>query len=242
LGRVLAELGQHQEAHAEFRRAIELSPRDAVAHYNFAWSLQAEGRLEEAGSEYRKAWDLGVGQAASQLQTCERLYKLQPRLRGFLAGQDQPANNGECLGFAELCEQPFVRCYDRAAHLYAEAFRKDPALADDLRTGFRTAAAIAAARAGCGQGRDAAALKDEAKAKLRRQSLEWLQAELARWRQWADRPEAHALLIQTLRGWMGNDGLSGVREPAALARLPEDERVAWRKLWQAVEALLAKKN
>jgi tetratricopeptide (TPR) repeat protein len=242
LGKVLAELGQHQEACAEYRQAIELSPQDAVAHYNFAWSLQAEGRLEEAASEYRKALDLGVAQAASQWQTCERLRKLQPRLQGLLAGQDQPANNSEFLGFAQLCEQPFVRCYDRAVHLYTEAFRKDPALADDMRTGFRTAAAIAAARAGCGQGRDAAALKDEAKAQLRRQSLEWLQAELARWRQWADRPDAHTLLVQTLREWTRNDGLSGVREPAALARLPEDERVAWRKLWQEVEALLTRPN
>jgi hypothetical protein len=157
----------------------------------------------------------------------------------LLAGQDQPTTNSEFLGFAELCEQPFVRRYDRAVQLYAEVFRKEPALADNLRARLRTAAAIAAARAGCGQGRDAAALTDEAKALLRRQSLEWLQAELARRRQWADRPEAHTLLVRTLREWMRNDGLSGVREPAALARLPEDERVAWRKLWQEVEALLA---
>lgn len=240
LGTVFAELGQHKEAHAEFRRALELSPQNAVAHYNLAQALRAEGQLEEAGNKYREARDLGLEQAASQLQTCEQLIKLQPRLQGLLAGQDQPANNGERLGFAELCGQPSVRCYALAVRLYAEAFRNDPALADDMRTGLRTAAAIVAARAGCGQGKDTAALKDEAKAQLRRQSLDWLQADLARWRQWADRPQARTFLVRALRNWRRNDGLACVREPAALARLPEEERAAWQKLWKETEALLSR--
>jgi Flp pilus assembly protein TadD len=242
LGRAFAALGRHEEACAEFRRAIELSPQNPLTHYNFAQILQTEGRLEEAGREYRQAGQLGMSQAASQWQACDQLSRLQPRLPGLLAGKDQPANNGERLGFAELCEQPFVRRYAQAAHLYAEAFGNDPALADDPRTGRRTAAAIAAARAGCGRGRDADALNDEARAKLRRQSLEWLQADLARWRQWAHQPQTRTILVQTLRDWQKNEGLAGVRESAALARLPAEERAAWQKMWQEIEALLAQKN
>ena len=122
--------------------------------------------MEEAANEYRKARELGLEQAASQLQTCERLIKLQPRLQRLLTGQDQPADNGERLDFAELCGQPHVGRYALATHLYDEAFRKDAALTDELRNGLRTAAAIVAARAGCGQEKDAAVLSDEARAEL----------------------------------------------------------------------------
>jgi hypothetical protein len=49
-------------------------------------------------------------------------------------------------------------------------------------------------------------------------------------------------LVQTLRDWLSHDGLAAVREPAAVARLPEEERGAWRKLWHEIEALLAQVN
>jgi tetratricopeptide (TPR) repeat protein len=242
LGRVFVELGQPEDACAEFRRAIELRPENAVAHSSLAQSLRAEGRLEEASNEYRKARDLGLEQAASQLQSCEQLIKLRPRIPGLLAGKDQPADNGERLGFAEICVQPSVGCYALAVDLYAKAFREDPALADELRTGMRTAAAIVAARAGCGQGKDTAALTEEAKAQLRRQALDWLQADLDDWRKWAGRPQARVFLVRALRHLLRNDGLAGVREPTALARLPESEREAWQKLWQETEALLSRSH
>jgi hypothetical protein len=41
-----------------------------------------------------------------------------------------------------------------------------------------------------------------------------------------------------LRPWQRDARLAGVRDPAALAHLPEAERAAWRKLWQDVEAVL----
>jgi hypothetical protein len=37
--------------------------------------------------------------------------------------------------------------------------------------------------------------------------------------------------------WQKDTDLSGVRDPAALAKLPEDERRQWQKLWDDVEAL-----
>jgi hypothetical protein len=40
--------------------------------------------------------------------------------------------------------------------------------------------------------------------------------------------------------WQQDADLAGVRDAAALDRLPEGERRAWRALWQDVEALLAK--
>jgi protein O-mannosyl-transferase len=238
LGSALAELGKREEASAEFHQAIQLDPKNAVAHYNLALNEQAEGRLEEAMNEYRKALQLGYRQAEPQLQACEQLRQLRPRLPDLLAGRDKPADNAERLSFADLCAQPFEARYAKAAQLYREAFAADPALADDPRTSYRSLAALAAARAGCGQGRETPDLTEAVKTRLRRQALEWLQAELAYWQQGKDKTEGRILIVPTLRAWQKNDGLAGVREPAALAGLPQEERTAWQKFWHEVETLV----
>ena len=53
-------------------------------------------------------------------------------------------------------------------------------------------------------------------------------------------PQARADVRRALRHWRQDVDLAGVRDPAALAGLPEAEREAWRKLWQEVEAVLAR--
>jgi hypothetical protein len=146
------------------------------------------------------------------------------------------------LGFADLCAQPFEGRYVLAVRLFSEVFRADPALASDLRTAKRTDAAIAAAQAGCGHGQDALKLDEKAKTALRQQALAWLQADLALLAEWAPSdkpPAARAAVQQKLRTWQREAGLAGVRDPAALAKLPEAEREAWQRLWQDTEAVIA---
>jgi hypothetical protein len=43
-----------------------------------------------------------------------------------------------------------------------------------------------------------------------------------------------------LRHWKANPDLSGVRDPDALAKLPDQEQQAWRSFWSEVDALLRK--
>jgi tetratricopeptide (TPR) repeat protein len=241
-GIILAELGQPAEALAEFHKAIALDPDNATPHTNLAAALQQVGRLEEALAEYRNARRLGDEQARLRLRACERLRALRPRLAGLSAGRDRPADNSERLALAELCRQPFERRYALAARLYADAFAADPKLADDLRAANRLHAAAAAAAAGCGQGQEVARLDEMEKARLRRQALNWLQADLAVWTTHAqsNRPQARAAVQQALRAWQRDAALAGVRDPAARAALPEAERQAWQKLWQEVEAVLVR--
>jgi tetratricopeptide (TPR) repeat protein len=240
LGIVLAELGRPTEALTEFHKAIALVPDSPQPHTNLAAALQQAGRLEEALGEYREALRLGDGQAGARLRACERLRALRPRLPDLIAGRHQPTDNAERLAFAELCRQPFEHRYALAARLYADAFRVDPKLADDLRAANRLNAAGAAAAAGTGK--DAAGFDEKEKARLRFEALGWLQAELAIWTKLAqsDRPQARAAVQQALRMWQRDAGLAGVRDPDALARLPNAEREAWQKLWQEVGAVLAK--
>jgi Flp pilus assembly protein TadD len=237
LGILLVESGRTKEALAEFRRAIALDPSDSRFHTQLAGILQEEGQLDEARAEYLAALELGDMQARPRLQVCDRLRALLPRLADLIAGRDRPADNSERLAFAMLCDQQ--RHYALAARLYREAFGDEPALADDPRSAHRLHAAAAAAAAGCGQ--DAAPLDEKERANLRHQALEWLQAQVEYWTRLvqSDRPEVRAAAGRKLRMLQRDAHFAGVRDPAALAHLPQAEQQQWRKLWDEVAMLLS---
>jgi hypothetical protein len=129
-----------------------------------------------------------------------------------------------------------------AARLYADGFARDAALAGNLRAGHRYDAACAAALAASGQGQDAARLDDRELARLRRQALDWLRADLDAWaKQLASgRPDDRAAVRKTMLHWRHDPDLAGLRDAAALGKLPADERAAWHKLWEDVRELHAK--
>jgi hypothetical protein len=83
---------------------------------------------------------------------------------------------------------------------------------------------------------------DAAKAKLRRQALDWLKAELAVWTKQLESgpPEARPHVVMTLSHWRKDTDLAGLRDEAALAKLPAEERQAFTRLWADVAALLKK--
>ena len=128
--------------------------------------------------------------------------------------------------------------------MWDEALRSDPKLADDRRTRHRYNAACAAALAAAGMGTDDPKPDDAAQAKLRGQALGWLKAELAVWSKILDSgdPKARAAVAPTLRHWQQDPDLAGVRDEAALARLPAAERADWSALWDAVDRLLKRRS
>jgi hypothetical protein len=79
------------------------------------------------------------------------------------------------------------------------------------------------------------------KDRLRQQALGWLKADLAHWSKetTSAKPADRDLARQRLQRWKQDTDLAGVRGPA-LAKLPKDEAEAWSKLWQEVDALLAR--
>ena len=50
--------------------------------------------------------------------------------------------------------------------------------------------------------------------------------------------EQRLRLRRTLTYWRADPDLTGVRDPDALAQLPEDERARWQELWGEVDGLL----
>jgi formylglycine-generating enzyme required for sulfatase activity len=154
---------------------------------------------------------------------------LVQRFPALLRGEDKPSDDAERLAFAQLAydQQKFAV----AARLWAEALTgvTKPSLKRQAR--LRLSAARAAALGALGQGKDEPLPDESAKGTLRRQTLGWLRAELA---ECIVKPRT----AQALRQWMADPALAGVRDRAALDKLPEDEQKAFTQTWAAVAALL----
>jgi tetratricopeptide (TPR) repeat protein len=131
------------------------------------------------------------------------------------------------------------RRFAASARRFAEALAADPKLADDPSTSYRYTASCCAVLAACGLGSDAVKLDDAERARLRRQALSWLRADLAAWGQHVQKQPGRACSIvqQKLRLWQQDADLEGVRGDG-LAKMPEAERRAWQQLWKDVEEML----
>ena len=67
-----------------------------------------------------------------------------------------------------------------------------------------------------------------------------MNAEVAAWAEFikSGGPQAKPLAIAALNHWLRDPDLNGVREAAALSKLPPEEQKAWASLWGEVEKLL----
>jgi serine/threonine-protein kinase len=184
-----------------------------------------------------------------------------PKLQAFRQGDWQPQDNNERLALLGICE--FRALYGTASRLCADAFAADPDLAERLTTqclrraakesdktngvealnsACRYRAARCAALAGCGLGKDSAKLSAAEQTHWRRKALEWLRTDLVVLSKTldsglrADRDNAKEML--TL--WQGEPDLAGLRGPARLKKLAEDERKGCLTLWAEVRAVLAR--
>ncbi len=244
LGNLLNAQGKPREAEAAYREAIRLKPDYAEAHCNLGSVSRLQGRYPDSLASYRRGHELGSKQpgwrypSAQWVREAERFVALDERLPAVLKGKDRPVSASEGLEFMEVCY--CKKLHVAASRFGADAFEKDPRLANNLATGNRYDAACYAALAAAGKGTDAADLGADARSRLRRQALDWLQADLASWKNRLDGAQTNdrVLVERNLRKWKQNNDLSGVRAAEALARLPAEEREAWQRCWADVDALL----
>ena len=161
-------------------------------------------------------------------------------LPDVLAGRELVQDNSDRIELAYTCVD--LKLDVAACRLFAQAFDFDPKLVEDREPAHRYNAARAAALAGTGQEKDEPPPNDSAKAKLRQQAREWLNAELAAWARVLETgpAESKAKIAPTLQHWKTDADLAGIRDEKELAELAEVERAAFKQLWTDVDRLLTK--
>jgi hypothetical protein len=232
-----------QRADAKTKEALQLAEDKKVARDRLLKEekarVAAESDLADEKTVRKKALENEKALVAAKYDWAQEKARQEKELLDVLSGKRKPANAAEQIKYAVLCA--LARRYAPATRLYADAFVEQLALTDDPKTGHRYTAACYAALAGCGQGQDAPS-EDKERTRLRRQALDWLRADLTLWGKQAEKgtPEARAAVQKSLERWHKDTDLAGVRDSAALEKLPEAERSEWKKLWADVVALLKK--
>jgi hypothetical protein len=173
------------------------------------------------------------------LKRTERWLELDGKLPSYLEGKLKLATPAEWLEVAEFCHA-YKGYHLTAAGLYAEAFRGEPKLLEDLNRQNRFQAASAAALAMAGKGMDAQALFPEECYWLSAHARSWLRGDLARytWDAQKQTPRLARAIVGQLKGWKQAEALACVRDPKSLAGFPAEERREWLRLWADVDALL----
>jgi tetratricopeptide (TPR) repeat protein len=244
LGKALKDKGRLDEAIVAYRRAIALQPKFAEAHCNLGHAFRDKGAFRAALAALQRGHQLGTQQprwrypSAQWVKEAERWVQLDQQLPALLKGQAKAAGAAELLEYARLCI--LKKFYQASARFWADAFTADPKRAGDLGSWNRYNAACSAALAAAGQGQDAGQLTGPERARLRRQAVAWLRADLALWTRVlaSGQAQARVAVQQQLQHWQRDTDLAGIRDAAWLVNLPADELRACRRLWAEVDALL----
>jgi tRNA A-37 threonylcarbamoyl transferase component Bud32 len=252
VARQLLEQRQTAEALAHFRKADELAGRGDPSSVQLLVVLgtthMQRGKFASALAHLQAAQELLLPNdqrrqpLAEAVRVAEQMVALEAKVPALLRGEVRPASPAEGILLAQICQSPVKRLYATAARLYLEAFADQPALAEDEQNHHRYNAACTAVLAGTGQGEEAAKLETRARAAWRKHALEWLRADVARWTKacQAPQPQAGAAARGMLQHARTDPDLAGVRGDAALAPLPDEERVGFQRLWAEVNAALGK--
>jgi WD40 repeat protein/serine/threonine protein kinase/tetratricopeptide (TPR) repeat protein len=239
---VLQRKGKWNEGMAEGRKAIELNPRAGWYHNNLGWGLEHQGKLEEALAEYRRALELPSdgGKAITNLRNLEPLVARIPRLEAVAKGEARPDDSAECIALAQLAKK--MRRWLLAIRLYDEAYAANPAVAIARGTTSRYSVSCYTVLAAISQEDGAETLDDKERAALRKQALAWLRDDLNyRAQRAATGTSGDRISVEwELNHWKEDPDLITIRDAAAVAKLPADEREVSRKLWADVEDLLKK--
>jgi eukaryotic-like serine/threonine-protein kinase len=228
------------------KKALSANPRNPnyrqLAQQHYAnLQLAAQGLRDDALALDAKR---GLAELAA---TDPRFQALDGRLAAVMKGE-AAKDNPERLALAQRAYD--TKRYALAARLWSEAMGTEPKLGDDRTAQHRYNAACAAALAvRVGPVPTARPvelallepkLEDTAKARLRKQALDWLRAELAAWKRVSMivEPGNKEFVATTLAHWKQDADLASIRDEAELAKLPEAERKEWQTLWADVDALL----
>jgi tetratricopeptide (TPR) repeat protein/predicted Ser/Thr protein kinase len=243
LGFALQAQGDLPGAIAAYRQAIALDPTYARTQNNLGSALARQRDWAGAVACFRKAVELKPKYALAHYN-----------LGKALLGRGDPAGAVAAFRQAVALDPKHAEAHCELG-LALKAQGELAAALAALQTGHELGAkrkdwpypsaewlACCAALVAAGSRPGASPPDAAGRARLRRQALDCLRADLARRRdQFASgKPADMAAVRDTMQRWQRLPDLAGVRDAAALAKLPADEREAWQKLWSDVAGLRTK--
>jgi hypothetical protein len=201
----------------------------------FAEALQHARRGHELGSKL-PGWSYP---SAEWVRVAERRAALEEKLPALLEGKVEPKDSAERVEFAIMAQ--IKKYHHAAARLFADAFAADPKIAEE--PGYLYDSANSPVLAAAGRGEDGAQLDEGERVRMRKLALDWLRADLVLYtkKMQTGKPEDRAAVQDALRKWQEEADLVSIRDAAALALLPADEKDAFGRLWADVADLLRSK-
>ena len=224
-----------------WQQALRIAPESAALHNNLGMSLKDRGRLDEAVEHLRQSVRIDPKSAFGQINLGLALYA-KGRVDEAFDHVQQSVNLDPNYVLAHGDLAVLLRARGRVAeaidHLQ-QAVRLEGQKPTEIRKRLvlsRYEAACANAQSAAGQGSEDARRGELERAGKRRQAMDWLRANLELTAQLRNDGE---VLGWSLATWLSDPALAGVRDAAALAKLPDAERELWRRLWTDVAASIA---
>ena len=232
--------GRLDGAIEHWQQALGISPKSAPLHNNLGMALRDRGRTDEAIEHLKQSVSIDPKSAFGQLNLGVALYK-KGRLDEAFAHLEESArldpNYATAHGDLAFLLRRRGRLAESIDHL-EQAVRiesEKPSQARDRLILTRYEAVRANVQSVAGRSSEGHRLAEPERAAKRRQALSWLRANLELTSRLRNNGE---VLESSLADWLSDPALASVREPAALARLPESEREPWQRLWREAAANL----
>ena len=241
---VLDHRGETERARGCLERFLVRKPEAVEGWINLGLVLGELGRFPESLEKLRKARELGIRQgvkwrvpSARLVERAKRRVELAKKLERVLQ-EGEPGSAEDMTILAKICHAK--QRYACAARFYEEAFALDPGLKIPVRGWSENLlrAGCSAVQAASRRGKEKGTLAREERKRFRDLALAWLEEELAYLMAALDQGEEEDHARNLL--WMihVHRDLEPVRDSAALARLPDTERVAWQAFWEKVNTTL----
>jgi tetratricopeptide (TPR) repeat protein len=233
--------GQLDGAIEHWQEALSIAPKSAALHNNLGMALRDRGRLDEAIEHLRQSVVINPTSAYGQLNLGVALYDKGKVDEAFVHIQ-QSVGLDPSYAHARANLAALLRAKGRVAeaieHLQ-QAVRSEGEKPTEIRRRlvvYRYEAACANVQAAAGHGSQDARPGEPERAGKRRQALYWLRANLELTAKLRNDGEVLAWSLST---GLTDPALACVRDPAALAKLPDAEREPWQRLWRDVAANIA---
>lgn len=234
LGQILLRRERYAEAQAAFERALEGDPHFALAHCFLGHALSGQGQHRAALAHMRTGHERGSSHSSWSKPSEEwlRILETEVRWQDLVEGRAESSDAQELVWVARVCYGR--QRYATAIPFYVRAFELDLATSGGYQFNAACTATLAAAGAGISEPAPGAGEFQN----LRAQALSWLERHLSTLTKIFDQGRAPYYWLKQMREWRDDPDLARVRELDHLARLGEEERRGWERLWRDVDALV----